>query len=56
MFSALRDKQVIEYPLVVKADTQGTVEAIVGSINKIAPTDQGARSCTRASAASPRAT
>ncbi|MFS0773363.1 translation initiation factor IF-2 [Sphingomonas sp. 1P08PE] len=35
MFSALKDKQAIEYPLVVKADTQGTVEAIVGSINKI---------------------
>jgi translation initiation factor IF-2 len=35
MFSALKDKQAIEYPLVVKADTQGTIEAIVGSINKI---------------------
>ncbi len=35
MFSALKDKQAIEYPLVVKADTQGTVEAIVGAINKI---------------------
>ena len=35
MFSALREKQAIEYPLVVKADTQGTVEAIVGAINKI---------------------
>ena len=35
MFSALKDKQAIEYPLVVKADTQGSVEAIVGAINKI---------------------
>jgi len=35
MFSALKDKQAIEYPLVVKADTQGSVEAIVASINKI---------------------
>ncbi|WP_375393019.1 translation initiation factor IF-2 [uncultured Sphingomonas sp.] len=35
MFSALKDKQAIEYPLVVKADTQGTIEAIVASINKI---------------------
>ncbi|MBQ1498089.1 MAG: translation initiation factor IF-2 [Sphingomonas sp.] len=35
MFSALRDKQAIEYPLVVKADTQGSVEAIVGALNKI---------------------
>jgi len=35
MFSALRQNQAAEYPLVVKADTQGTVEAIVASINKI---------------------
>ena len=35
MFSALKANQAIEYPLVVKADTQGTVEAIVGAINKI---------------------
>ncbi len=35
MFSALKSQQAIEYPLVVKADTQGTVEAIVGAINKI---------------------
>ncbi|MBX3595353.1 MAG: translation initiation factor IF-2 [Sphingomonas sp.] len=35
MFSALQAKQAIEYPLVVKADTQGSVEAIVGSLNKI---------------------
>jgi translation initiation factor IF-2 len=35
MFSALAANKAIEYPLVVKADTQGTVEAIVGSINKI---------------------
>ncbi|SOB86479.1 bacterial translation initiation factor 2 (bIF-2) [Sphingomonas guangdongensis] len=35
MFSALKANQAIEYPLVVKADTQGSVEAIVASINKI---------------------
>ena len=35
MFSALAANQAIEYPLVVKADTQGTVEAITQSINKI---------------------
>ncbi len=35
MFSALQAKQAIEYPLVVKGDTQGTVEAIIGSLNKI---------------------
>jgi translation initiation factor IF-2 len=35
MFSALREKQAQLYPVVVKADTQGSVEAIVGSLNKI---------------------
>ncbi|MBS0502734.1 MAG: translation initiation factor IF-2 [Proteobacteria bacterium] len=39
MFSALRDKQAIEYPVVVKADTQGSVEAIVGALNKIGTDD-----------------
>ncbi|MFD0945496.1 translation initiation factor IF-2 [Sphingomonas canadensis] len=39
MFSALKEKQAMEYPLVVKADTQGTVEAIVGSLNKISTDD-----------------
>ena len=43
MFSALKDKQAIEYPLVVKGDTQGTVEAIVASINKISTADIRAR-------------
>jgi translation initiation factor IF-2 len=39
MFSALRDKRAIEYPVVVKADTQGSVEAIVGALNKIGTED-----------------
>ncbi|WP_156679180.1 translation initiation factor IF-2 [Sphingomonas profundi] len=43
MFSALKEKQAIEYPLVVKADTQGSVEAIVGSLNKISTDDIRAR-------------
>ncbi|TKD51726.1 translation initiation factor IF-2 [Sphingomonas baiyangensis] len=43
MFSALKDKQAIEYPLVVKADTQGSVEAIVASINKISTDEIRAR-------------
>ncbi|MGD9810974.1 MAG: translation initiation factor IF-2 [Sphingobium sp.] len=34
MFSALNTK-VIEYPIVVKADAQGSVEAIVNSLNRI---------------------
>jgi translation initiation factor IF-2 len=29
MFSALKEKQAVEYPLVVKGDVQGSVEAIV---------------------------
>jgi translation initiation factor IF-2 len=35
MFSALKEKQVQEYPIVVKGDVQGTVEAIVSSLAKI---------------------
>jgi len=35
MFSALKEKQAVEYPLVVKADTQGSTEAIVASLNKL---------------------
>jgi translation initiation factor IF-2 len=38
MFSALNDK-IIEYPVVVKGDVQGSVEAIVSSLNK-ASTDE----------------
>jgi translation initiation factor IF-2 len=43
MFSALAANKAIEYPLVVKADTQGSVEAIVGAINKISTDDIKAR-------------
>lgn len=39
MFSALAANKAIEYPLVVKADTQGTVEAIVSSLNKLSTAD-----------------
>ncbi|WP_338468512.1 translation initiation factor IF-2 [Novosphingobium sp. ZN18A2] len=36
MFSALKDKEnVIEYPVLVKADVQGTTEAIVNALHKI---------------------
>ncbi|MFX8573889.1 hypothetical protein ABTM22_20360, partial [Acinetobacter baumannii] len=36
MFSALAAKQtVIEYPVVVKADVQGSTEAIVNALNRI---------------------
>ncbi|MFZ5727484.1 MAG: translation initiation factor IF-2 [Pseudomonadota bacterium] len=36
MFSALADKaNVIEYPVVVKGDVQGSVEAIVNALNKL---------------------
>jgi len=43
MFSALKANQAIEYPLVIKADTQGTVEAIVGAVNKISTDEIKAR-------------
>jgi translation initiation factor IF-2 len=39
MFSALKEKQAQEYPLVIKGDVQGTVEAILGSLAKIPNTD-----------------
>ncbi|WNO53917.1 translation initiation factor IF-2 [Stakelama saccharophila] len=39
MFSAMKENQAIEYPVVVKADTQGSVEAIVGALNKISNED-----------------
>jgi translation initiation factor IF-2 len=39
MFSALKEKQAQEYPLVVKGDVQGSVEAIVGSLSKISNDD-----------------
>src|SRR3546814_2951204 len=36
MFSALADKaKVIEYPVVIKGDVQGSVEAIVNALNKL---------------------
>ena len=36
MFSAMEDKaRVIEYPVVIKADVQGSVEAIVNALNRI---------------------
>jgi translation initiation factor IF-2 len=39
MFSALKEKQAVEYPLVVKGDVQGSVEAIVASLAKIGNDD-----------------
>ncbi|MCJ8157984.1 translation initiation factor IF-2 [Sphingomonas sp. LaA6.9] len=39
LFSALKDKQAIEYPIVVKADVQGSTEAIVNALNKISTDD-----------------
>ncbi len=35
MFTALKEKQAVEYPLVVKGDVQGSVEAIVSSLGKL---------------------
>jgi translation initiation factor IF-2 len=35
MFSVLRQAKAQVYPLVIKADTQGSAEAIAGSVNKI---------------------
>ncbi len=35
MFSVLRQAKAQEFPLVIKADTQGSAEAIAGAVNKI---------------------
>ncbi len=39
MFSALKEKQAVEYPLLVKGDVQGSVEAIVSSLLKLGNDD-----------------
>ena len=43
MFSALKEKQAVEFPLVIKGDVQGSVEAIVNAVNKISNEDIRAR-------------
>jgi translation initiation factor IF-2 len=43
MFSALKENQAVEFPLVVKGDVQGSVEAIVSAVNKISNDDIKAR-------------
>jgi translation initiation factor IF-2 len=35
MFSALKAAKAVEFPVVIKGDVQGSVEAIVGSLNKL---------------------
>ena len=39
MFSAMGEKQAIEFPLVIKADVQGSVEAIISSLEQISTED-----------------
>jgi len=43
MFSALKEKQAVEFPLVIKADVQGSLEAIVSAVNKISNDEIKAR-------------
>jgi hypothetical protein len=43
MFSALKEKQAVEFPWVIKGDVQGSVEAIVSAVNKISNEDIRAR-------------
>ncbi|API59058.1 translation initiation factor IF-2 [Tardibacter chloracetimidivorans] len=43
MFSALKANAVKEFPLVIKADVQGSVEAIVSAVNKISTDEIRAR-------------
>ncbi len=44
---------VKEFPLVIKGDVQGSIEAIAGALDKLAPTKSGPASSIRALAASP---
>jgi translation initiation factor IF-2 len=39
LFSAMGEKQAIEYPVVIKGDVQGSVEAIIGSLAKASTDD-----------------
>ena len=43
MFSALKEKQALEFPLIIKGDVQGSVEAIVAAVNKISTDEIRAR-------------
>jgi translation initiation factor IF-2 len=43
MMSKITDKKASELPLVIKADVQGSVEAIIGSLDKIATDEVRAR-------------
>ena len=43
MFSAMSSARAQEYPLIVKADVQGSVEAIVNAVNRISTDDIKAR-------------
>ncbi|WP_438730880.1 translation initiation factor IF-2 [Parasphingorhabdus sp. DH2-15] len=43
MFSALGENQAVEYPVLIKGDVGGSVEAIIGSLNQISTDDIKAR-------------
>lgn len=43
MFSAMGENQAVEYPVLIKGDVGGSVEAIIGSLNQISTDDIKAR-------------
>jgi translation initiation factor IF-2 len=43
MMAKLQDKKVSELPLIIKADVQGSAEAIIGSLDKIGTDEVRAR-------------
>ena len=53
MMSQLKTAGRREFPLLVKADVHGSLEAIVGALDKLGPARWRRVSCTRASAALP---
>jgi translation initiation factor IF-2 len=57
MMAKLQDKKYRELPLVIKADVQGSAEAIIGSLDKpCRPTRSARGSSCRAPARSAKAT
>jgi translation initiation factor IF-2 len=56
MMSQLKTAGRKEFPLIIKADVQGSLEAIVGSLEKLGTDEVARASCMPASAASPNPT
>jgi translation initiation factor IF-2 len=56
MMTQLKTAGAAEFPLLIKGDVQGSVEAIVGALEKLGTDEVKARICSPVSAASPNPT